>query len=295
MFLKHKLSYAMAVALCTASTWVTAGYVQTGVRAYASDGPSGAAFIANTDGSLSCCLPTASSTVTAVAGNATATSTAQANSLNGTLREKISANVAASQFLITRNSGASSSAYLEGDITLSGPSPGLATFAGVLDGSYNIGTRPFPSLDQSVRIQYYVSIGNRFDNNPFRPPFQDDLYFFNFGPGVFNIPFSWTQMVSPGDVMHFAFNLRTDVSAVAGLVDFDATNTFKITQIGLPPGYSFTSDATGFLSQFGAPTVPVDPGTPPGGQVPEPGSLWLVGLAGMLAAATRRRSSSAEM
>lgn len=293
MLLKHRRACAMAFALCTASTWVTAGFVQTGVRAFASDGPSGAAFIANTDGSPSCCLPTASSTVTAVAGNASATSMAQANSLNGTLREKISANVAASQFVITRNSGGSSGAYMEGDITLSGPSPGMATFAGVLDGTYNIGTRPFPSLDQSVRIQYYVSIGNRFDNNPFRPPFQDDIYFLNLGPGSFNIPFSWTQLVSPGDVMHFALYLKTDVSAVAGLVDFDATNTFKITQIGLPPGYSFTSDATGFLSQFGAPTVPVDPGTPPVGQVPEPGSLLLVGLAGMLAVATRRRGSSA--
>ena len=80
--------------------------------------------------------------------------------------------------------------------------------------------------------------------------------------------------------------------AVAGLVDLDATNTFKITGIGLPPGYSFTSDSTGFLSQFGAPTVPVDPGTPPVGHVPEPGSLLLVGLAGMLVAATRRRGLS---
>ena len=291
MVLNHRLACAMAFALCTASTWVTAGIVQTGVRAFASDGPSGAAFIANIDGSLACCLPTASSTVTATAGNATATSMAQGNSLNGTLREKINASVAASQFVITRNSGASSAASMEGDITLSGSSPGMATFAGVLDGTYNIGPVPAGTFGQSVRIQYSFSIGSRFYNNPLLPPFQDDLFFNAAGPGTFNIPFSWTQPVNPGDVIHFILILRTDVSAVAGLVDFDATNTFKITQIGLPPGYSFTSDATGFLSQFGAPSVPVDPGTPPVGQVPEPGSLLLVGLAGMLAAATRRRGS----
>ena len=289
MLFKYRLACAVAVALCTASTWVAAGYVSTGVRAYASDTPSGVQFIDSFDGSLSCCLPAASSTVTLTAGNATATLMAQADSLTGTLRQKLNASVAASQDVIGRYSGGASNAYFEGNITLSGPSAGMATFAGILDGTYNIGTRPFPFLDQSIRIQYYVSIGNRFDNNPSRPPYQDELLFTSFGPGTFSIPFSWTQLVSPGDVMHFAFNLRTDVSAVAGLVDFDATNTFKITQIGLPPGYSFTSDATGFLSRFGAPGGPVDP--PPVGQLPEPGSLLLVGLAGMLAAAIRRWGS----
>lgn len=287
----HKLACAMAFALCTASTWVTAGLVQTGVRAFAQDRPSGATFIANSDGSLACCLPTASSTVTAVAGNASATSMAQANSLNGTLREKISANVAASQFVVGRNSGGSSASNMQGDINLAGPLPGLATFTAVLQGTYNIVTPApfnFQSLDNSIRMQHTFSVGSRFANSPARPPFQDDQYFFCCGAGTFSIPLSWTQLVNPGDVIHFNLFMKTDVSAVAGIVDFDATNTFKITGIGLPPGYSFTSDATGFLSQFGAPTVPVDPGTPPVGRVPEPGSLLLVGLAGMLAAVTRR-------
>ena len=295
MLLKHRISWLSAIALCTVSTWVAAGTVQVAVRTYAADVPSGLSFIANTDGSPACCIPAASRTVTTAVGNSTATSLAQADSLNGTLKEKVSASVAASQYVVGRNSGGSSIANMEGNINLTGPVPGLATFMAVLEGTYNIVTPApfnFQDANNSVRIQYIFSVGSRSANSPAAPPFQDQQYFFCCGAGTFSIPFSWTQMVNPGDVMHFSLYLKTDVSAVAGLVDFDATNTFKITQIGLPPGYSFTSDSTGFLSQFGAPTVPVDPGTPPVGHVPEPGSLLLVGLAGMLAAATRRRGLS---
>ena len=281
MLLKHRLMCTALVALCTAATGVTAGIVQVGVRAFAGDAPSGVPYIINTDGSLACCLTTASHAVSAVAGNSAASAMAQADALNGTLKEKLSASVAGSQYVVGRNSGGSASANMRGDITLGGPAPGLATFGGILEGTYNIGTRPFPSLDQSIRMQYIFSVGNRFDNSPARPPFQDELLFANFGPGTFSIPFSWTQLVSPGDVMHFSLYLKTDVSAVAGLVDFDATNTFKITNIDLPTGYSFTSDATGFLSQFGATPV---------AQVDEPQTLLLIGLAGVLAATARRRN-----
>ena len=287
MLSKHRLACTMAFGVCTVSTWATAGIVHVGIRTYASDGPSGLSFSANTDGSPSCCIPTASRTVTTVVGNARATSLAQADSLAGTIKERLSASVAASDYVIGRDSGGSSSASMQGDINLFGPAPGMATFAGVLDGTYNIGPRPFPSLDQSIRVQYSISIGNSSANSPGRPPFQDDFYFTDFGPGTFNIPFSWTQMVNPGDMMHFDLYLKTDVSAVAGLVDFDATNTFKITDITLPPGYSFTPDSNGFLSQFSAPPVIVNPGT----QVPEPGTLVLMSLAGMLAVVTRRHGS----
>ena len=43
-------------------------------------------------------------------GNATATSLGQADLLNGTLRQKLSASVAASQYVVGRNSGGSSNA-----------------------------------------------------------------------------------------------------------------------------------------------------------------------------------------
>lgn len=290
MLIKHRLACTVAVVLCTASTWVTAGIVQTGVRVFASDLPSGVQFTANTDGSLACCLTTATSSANVVAGNATATALAQADSLNGTLKESVSASVAANRFVIGRNSGGTAGANMEGSINLAGPLPGLATFGGVLQGTYNIVTPApfnFQTLDNSVRIQYRFFVGSSTANSPVAPPFVDQQYFFCCGAGTFSIPFTWTQLVNPGDQIDFSFGLLTDVSAVAGLVDFDATNTFKITEIGLPPGYSFTSDATGFLSQFGGPGVPVDP---PVGQVPEPGTLLLVGLGGILAATTRRRA-----
>ena len=135
MLLKYRLACIVALALCATSTYVTAGTVQVGVRAYASDLPSGVQFLANTDGSPACCITTASRTVTAVAGNATATALAQADSLNGTLKEKVSASVAASKFVIGRNSGGTAGATMEGSITLAGPLPGLATFGAVLQGS----------------------------------------------------------------------------------------------------------------------------------------------------------------
>ena len=285
MLLRHTLACTMALGLCTVSTGVTAGSVQVGVRTFAADAPSGLSFSADTDGNPSCCIPAASRTVTTVVGNATATSMAQADSLTGTVKDKLSAKVTASDSVIGRNSGGPSSASMEGGIHLSGPSPGMATFAGVLEGTDPIGTRLFAAPDKSARIQYYVSISNSSDSSSASSAFQDDLYFTDFGPGTFNIPFSWTKMVSPGDVMHFDLYLRTDVSAVAGLVDFDATNTFKITDIDLPSGYSFTPDATGFLSQFGAPPIIVVPPNAVPGSV----TLLPIGLAGMLALVARRQ------
>lgn len=283
MLLKHRLGCAVAVALCIASTWATAGIVQTGVRTFAADLPSGVQFIANTDSSLACCLTTASSTLTTVAGNAAATALAEADSLKGALKQRVSASVAAIQFVIGRNSGGTAGSHMEGSINLAGPLPGLATFGGVLQGTYNIVTPApfdFPSLNNSVRIDYSFFVGSSTANSPASPPFRNQEHFFCCGAGTFSIPFSWSQLVNPGDRIDFNLNLLTDVSAVAGVVDFDATNTFNITNIDLPTGYSFTSDATGFLSQFGAPTV---------AGVGEPATLLLVGIGGIFAAATRRR------
>ena len=176
---------------------------------------------------------------------------------------------------------------MSGSINLAGPVPGLAMFMAVLEGTYDIVTPApfnFQSLDNSIRMQHTFSIGSRTANSPAAPPFQGDQYFFCCGTGSFSIPFTWTQLVNPGDQIDFNLFLNTDVATVAGIVDFDATNTFKITDISLPPGYTFTSDATGFLSQFGAPPVVINPGT----QVPEPGTLLLIGLAGVLAVVARR-------
>ena len=169
MRLKHRLACMAAAALCTISTSVTAGIVQVGVRTFAGDFPAGLPYVVSTDGSLACCLTTASRTVTATAGSATATSMAEANSLNGTLKERISANVAANRYLVGRNSGGSASANMRGSINLAGPVPGLATFMAVLEGTYDIVTPApfnFQSLDNSIRMQHIFSIGSATANSP---------------------------------------------------------------------------------------------------------------------------------
>lgn len=175
MLLKHRLACAAAVALCTVSTWVSAGIVQVGVRAYAGDFPSRVPFIDSTDGSLACCLTTASRTVTAVAGDATATSLAQADSLNGTQRQKVSASVAASRYVVGRNSGGASLANMEGIINLMGPVPGLATFTAVLQGTYNIVT-PVPFNFQDLNKSVKHGVGRAQHLQSFRPTLSPDRF-----------------------------------------------------------------------------------------------------------------------
>ena len=73
---------------------------------------------------------------------------------------------------------------------------------------------------------------------------------------------------------------KVDNPSQFGVAELDALNTFKITTIDLPPGYSFRADSDGFLSKFGA-AVPITP-------VPEP-STWGLFSAGIAALAWRRR------
>lgn len=152
----------------------------------------------------------------------------------------------------------------------------------MLEGSYDITTPPpfdYPSADNSVAMDYHFRVGDS-------PEFHNTskLYYFCCSPGTFSIPFTWTQMVSAGDAIVFDFYLRSDLVTVAGLAEFDASNTFKVTGIDLPDGYSFTSDSDGFLSKFGA--------APPPTSVPEPASSLLLGLGLTLMAATRRRCTA---
>jgi hypothetical protein len=252
------------------------------VRAFAYDVPSGADF---TDHSAT--GPSSGSgvsrSVSSVAGNASSSAQAIVDPLNGTLREKLSGKVAASKFIIGRAAGATSVASMQGGIDLVGPAlPGLATFTAVLEGSYDISTpSPFdyPSINNSVAMNYTFRVGDSPEFHNTSP-----LYFFCCSPGTFSIPFSWTQMVSAGDAILFDFYLRADLVTVAGLVDFDASHTFKVTGVDLPEGYSFTSDSDGFLSKFGA--------APPVTSVPEPASPLLLGLGLTLMAATRRRGTA---
>ena len=266
--------YLLALGLIAMSQIGHAALAGTALRAYGQDIPGGVAFISNTAGG-----PTGDfASVTAVAGSTSAYAQASVNVLSGAVREKLGANVAASHWVPGRNAGARSTAVMSGSINLVGPaSPGLATFTAVLEGTYNILTPApfdFPSVDNSVAMNYHLHMGDS-------PEFHNvgDVFYFCCTPGTFSIPFSWTQLVSAGDSILFDFYLDAQIRTVVGFAEFDASNTFKITGVDLPDGYSYTSDSGGFLSEFRAPVS----------SVPEPTSLLLVGLGLTLITATRRR------
>lgn len=274
-------AYLLALGLGAFAPLAHAADAGASVRAFAYDAPSGADY---TDHSAT--GPSSGSgvsrSVSSVAGNASSSAQAVVDPLSGALHEKLNGAVAASEFIIGRAAGATSVAAMRGSINLVGPAaPGLATFTAVLEGSYDISTpSPFnyPSADNSIAMDYMFEVGDSpvFNNT-------SKLYYFCCSPGTFSIPFTWTQMVSAGDSILFDFYLRADLVTVAGLAQFDASNTFKVTGIDLPDGYSFTSDSDGFLSKFGA--------APPVTSVPEPESSLLLGLGLTLMAATRRRNT----
>lgn len=274
-------AYLLALGLGAFAHVAHAADAGASVRAFATDTPSGVDF---TDHSAS--GPSSGSgvsrSVSSVAGNASSSAQAVVDPLSGTIREKLNGEVAASKYVIGRAAGATSVAHLHGGIDMVGPAlPGLATFTAVLEGSYDISTpAPFdyPSIDNSVAMNYTFRVGDSPEFHNTSP-----LYYFCCSPGTFSIPFSWTQMVSAGDSILFDFYLKADLLTVAGLAQFDASNTFKVTGIDLPDGYSFTSDSDGFLSKFGA--------APPVTSVPEPESSLLLGLGLTLMAATRRRDT----
>jgi len=275
-------AYLLALGLSALAHGALAADTGALVRAFATDVPGGFGY---TDHSFS--GPTYGGavdwSVSSVSGVASSYAQAAVDPLSGTVRAKLSGEVAASKYIISRAAGASSGASMRGGIDLVGPAlPGLATFTAVLEGSYDISTpAPFdyPSADNSVAMDYTFQVGDS-------PEFHNTskLYFLCCSPGTFSIPFTWTQMVSAGDFILFDFYLRTDLVTVAGVANFDASHTFKVTGIDLPEGYSFTSGSDGFLSKFGA--------APPVTSVPEPESPLLLGLGLVLMAATRRRNTA---
>lgn len=181
--------------------------------------------------------------------------------------------VAADSYLPGRNAFASSSTSLIGSIGILGVGPPqVATFGGVFEGLYSF--TPSTS-DSSIGIDYAFRVGSS-------PLFHGRL---DYGrtTGKFSIPFIWTQTVQQDDMIEFDLFLSGTASVAFGVAELDALNTFKITTIDLPPGYSFRPDADGFLSKFGA-AAPITP-------VPEP-ATWALFSAGLALLAWRRRRTS---
>ena len=254
------------------------------VRVFAGDVPAGFDYQVITDGGQS--PASASKSIAVTRGSAAAQAQAQADALSGALRVKANSNVGANVYVVGRNSGATASASTSGDIIVSGSAlPGLATFTAVLDGTYSVAT-PAPSdrenADNKVDVQYSLNLGGSRE-------FNDRFILLCCSPGTFSIPFTWTQVVTVGDVLFFSLFLRTDVTTVAGTAMVDMTNTFKITGVGLPAGMSYNRDAGGFLSQFGGAVTPPDTAV-----IPLPASLWLFTAAlGIFAVGLRRRRRDA--
>ncbi len=275
---------AAFLALCLlGSSEAQAASAQVSVSAFASDLPSGVQFAKNVDGSPATGFAVASRTVTTIAGNSTSHAEAQSNALSGTIKGKVSAAVVADHFVPGRNAGANGVAAMDGTINLVGSAllPGPATFTAVLEGSYSVVTPApfnFPSIDNRVEMAYHFSVGDS-------PEFHDNLLFSCCSPGTFSIPFTWTQLVHAGDSIAFNLFLNASAFTVAGSSEFDASNTFKITGVELPPGFTFTSDAQGFLAQFPSPAP-----------IPIPATMWFFGSAmGAVAGAFRRHRSIGEI
>lgn len=255
----------LAACFFTVTPTTDAATAQVGVSAFAADVPSGVQFLRNEDGSLAGGFSFASRAVDAVAGNASSHAEAEADALIGALRAKVSAEVVADRFVIGRNSGSNAGASMDGTILLTGGAlPGMASFSAVLEGTYSVLTPApfnFQSFDNRIEVTYGLHFGDS-------PEFHDNLVFLCCGPGTFSIPFSWTQLVQSGDAISLGLSLNVRAFTVAGAVDLDLSNTFKITAVDLPLGFGFIPDSPGFLTQFNPATT-----------VPVPAAIWLFGSA----------------
>jgi PEP-CTERM motif len=267
---RRKLLSVVAVSLCACTSSAYAATAQVGVNTFASDLPSSVEYTKDSAGSPASGETFATRSVTTTAGNSTAFANAEADARKGTLKATVGASVAASSFVIGRNSGSNASAAMDGAISLVGPAtPGPATFTAVLEGTYSVAGQDI--LDNRALLHYEFTVGNS-------PQMNGDPEYPCCGAGAFSIPFTWTQTVNPGDSITFTLYLKSQAFAVAGTSGLDISNTFKITGITLPTGYSYNSDAQGFLSEFSLAPVPE----------PETYALMLAGL-GILGAVIRRK------
>jgi len=196
-------------------------------------------------------------------------STAAANAYTGRINGIVESVVGDTTPRAGRGGSATSIASMTGSITVFGAAPGTASFSAVVEGAYNFGNAParyFNSGDveaNGVIGDVYRSL-ERVDFDP------------RAGAGLFSYGLTWTLPVVPGQTLDMSFYVHMGVTSQVDIASVNMLNTFKLTAIDLPAGYTYTSDAEGFLSEF----------TP---SVPEPASATLL-LFGAMALAWRRRS-----
>jgi hypothetical protein len=260
--------WSLALALAAAAPLARAGEAEVSVRTYAQDAPTFPAWDEDTASGQSKQPPAVSFAVNSIYGDSSASAQAAADGLTGALKAKFSAMVAGDGEVVGRSATATGALSLQGNINIVGGAPmGVATFNALLGGVYT--TRP-DSFNSTIGVNYSFQVGTS-------PEFNGRLDYSR-SAGTFSIPFTWTQTVHPGDVIGFSTFMRASVTAALSVAELDVLNTFKITGIDLSPGYSFTPDADGFLSQFV--TSPV----------PEPATAALFAAGLLLVGWARRRS-----
>ena len=239
-----------AVIAATITPSVQAAEVQIGLRATAIDSPT-ADFVAQTAGGWGRTPPVLSASAMVDAGISRSFVGADANALTGEMHDLLQAQVGADELPRPgRGASASSGMSMVGSIIMSGGlPPGLATFSTVLEGSYNFGNSIFRYAN-SAYVEYDGVIGSAYHKI-------ERVYFDpSTSAGLFAFPLTWTLLVHPGERIDMAFTFFAGVISSVGLVEINAFNTFKITQLDLPPGYTYTPDEQGFLSEFHPAAVP---------------------------------------
>ena len=270
---------ACALALALACTTWAAGAAEVQVGMYATAIDIGLNFVSNSNGGTAGPVqgtpPQLLLSTSAVVGVVSSAAFVGADALTGQMRAAFNSLTNIDENPRPgRGGSARGSGSMTGAITLVGAAPpGVATFSAIIEGSYNFGNSDF-RFNNRAHIDFSGSIGDVtrnavMDFDPFS------------SAGLIGIPITWTMPVQAGQRLDMSFYLTGRVESVVSGVTLDLSNTFKLTAITLPTGYSYVSDAQGFLSLFQSP-------------VPEPTSSVLL-LAGGLALAWRLRCTAGRL
>lgn len=281
LFRSVGIALASTLALTLAAPEASA-YAAAGVTTFAQDSqsPGSPSVGPLTDQRSADNPPVVFATISATAGDATAHAEAAVNGLTGAATALVSTAVAADRYRVGRNAYGRAELALNGDIALIGIAPGLATFTALLEGTYGTSGSPLYGLpfDDTVDLAYTVSMGSSAQMG-------GELHYVCCSSGAYSVPFTWTQLVNPGDIIHFDLYFQAILNSLQGNAGLDMTHTFKLTGIDLPAGYAYTPGTGGFLSQF-----------QPSAAVPEPATAWsmALGLLGALLARARLSRLSAK-